>query len=241
MSIWTAMWRTALLITGLIAAPVGLDLEQGFWVHASGAYARGPSGGAAGGGLGDGRGGWWSERCRTWCCHPDRGGAAESAANAAGPDARGGGGGRNRESREFSDRGDFGAVGHAPDREQDGAAAHLTAKASAGPGQEFDTDTAVFVFGEQATEALIRAGCAAPQVRPDRAVIDLRQKVRTYVAIATALGHPAYVGVMQATFGSDWPGRGPAGDWQDVNLDLNGDGILDEHDLELARQRQVTR
>jgi hypothetical protein len=123
-----------------------------------------------------------------------------------------------------------------------GATAHIAAEASAGPGQPVDTATAVFVFSEEATEALIQAGWAAPQVRSDRALADHGQKVlTTYVAIATALGHPAYVGVMQATFGGDWPGRGPAGDWQDVNLDLNGDGIVDEHDLELARQRQVAR
>ena len=122
-----------------------------------------------------------------------------------------------------------------------GAPAHITAKASAGPGQEFDSDTAVFVFGEPATEALIQAGWVAPPVRSDRALVDLGQQVTTYVAIATALGYPAYVGVMQATSGGDAPGRGPAGDWSDVNLDLNGDGIVDEQDLDLARQRQAAR
>jgi hypothetical protein len=120
------------------------------------------------------------------------------------------------------------------------------------PGQELVTDEAVvvipadtakpaFFFEDEATEALIRAGWAAPQVRSDRTLTDHGQKVMTYVAIATALGHPVFVGVMQANFGTDGPGRGAAGDWRDVNLDLNGDGIVDEQDLELARQRQVAR
>lgn len=46
---------------------------------------------------------------------------------------------------------------------------------------------------------------------------------------------------MQASFGDDRPGHRPAGDWRDVDLDLNGDGTVDEQDLELARQRQVAR
>jgi hypothetical protein len=314
------MWQPvarAVLVAGLIAAPVGVDLQHGLWGGASQAYARGSSaGGPGGGGPGEGRGGGVSGRggaehgAASAAGNRDRGGAAENAASAAGPDVGGGGGGGNRESREFSDRGAFGAVGRAPDRKQDGAPAHITAKASAGPGQEFDTDTAVFVsgepatgrgggttpqvrsdralaherdheqdlavarerynravgaaahitakasagpgqefdtdeavfvFGEPATKALIQAGWAMPKVRSGRVLPEHGQKVATYVAIATALGYPAYVGVMQAIFGSDGRGRRPAGDWWDVNLDLNGDGIVDEQDLELAQQQNASR
>lgn len=133
-----------------------------------------------------------------------------------------------------------------------GVTTKVSVQARAQPGQGLVTDEAVvvssaktaepvFVFSDPGTEALIRAGWVGPQVRSDRARADHGHKVTTYVAIATALGYPAFVGVMQATFGSDWPGRGPAADWQDVNLDLNGDGMVDEHDLELARQRQAAR
>jgi hypothetical protein len=261
MSPWTAVWQAvapALLVAGLIAAPVGLDLQQGLWASSE-VYARGSGPGGAGEAgpghsRGDGLGG--------------RGGAGESAASAAGSDAResksaasatgsgagaGRGGAGNPRFENFRHQGAFAEVRPETAREQAltvarerynralSAPAQISAKASVGPGQKYDTAKAVFVFGEKTTEALIQAGWVAPQVRSDRALADHGQKVTTYVAIATALGYPAHVGVLLATLGSDGPGRGPAGDWQDVDLDLNGDGVVDEQDLELAWQRQVAR
>ncbi|MGO4129029.1 hypothetical protein AB4Z01_31860 [Inquilinus sp. YAF38] len=32
------------------------------------------------------------------------------------------------------------------------------------------------------------------------------------------------------------PGTGPSGGWESTNLDVDGDGVVDEHDLSLARQ-----
>jgi hypothetical protein len=47
-----------------------------------------------------------------------------------------------------------------------GAPAHITANASAGPAQPFDSAVAVFVFSEEATETLIEDGWVAPEGRP---------------------------------------------------------------------------
>ena len=68
------------------------------------------------------------------------------------------------------------------------------------------------------------------------------ERVRTYVAIAKALGEGAYVGALQANFGPVTattpppanprpPGARPPGDWATVNLDVNKDGIIDARDL----------
>jgi hypothetical protein len=121
-----------------------------------------------------------------------------------------------------------------------GIPAEITAEASAGPGQS-DTTKAVFVFSEKATEAVMQAGWTAPQAKADHTFASHGERVRAYVAIATALGHSAEVGVLQANFGSGRSAPGPEGDWRNVNLDLNGDGIIDGKDLELARQREAKR
>jgi hypothetical protein len=99
----------------------------------------------------------------------------------------------------------------------------------------------VFVFGEDGTRELIRAGWTVPQPAADGAFASHEEKVRTYVAIATALGSSAEVGILQANFGSGRSARGPEGDWRDVKLDLNGDGIVNREDLELVRQRESMR
>lgn len=228
-SIWTAL-APALVIGGVVAAPGGLDLQQGLWVQTFEAYAHDPRGGDPGrGGPGDGRGGGVGGRS----------GAEQDSASAAGHDARHARGAQGgRESREFSVQGKVSEVARESAGDQAlalarerynralGVTAQVSVAAKAMPGQGLVTDEAVvviptdtaepaFFFEDEATEALIRARWAAPQVRSDRALPEHGQ--------------------------SDGPGRGPAGDWQDVNLDLNGDGIVDEHDLALARQRQAAR
>jgi hypothetical protein len=95
---------------------------------------------------------------------------------------------------------------------------------------------AVFVFSDKTTDALIQAGWAVPRARTDGTFATHSDKVKTYQAVAIALGYSAQVGVLQANFGGAKSGVGPEGDWRDVNLDLNGDGIVDQKDLRLAGQ-----
>ena len=130
--------------------------------------------------------------------------------------------------------------------------AHLSTTASAKPGQglvtsnetvivDSESGEVIHVFGEEEAQALIRAGWMGPQARSDRAFASHGEKVRTYVAIARALDCSPEVGVLQANFGSGRPAPGPTGDWRYVNLDLNGDGVIDRKDLELARQQEAMR
>jgi hypothetical protein len=63
------------------------------------------------------------------------------------------------------------------------------------------------------------------------------ERVRTYVAIAKALGEGAYVGALQANFGPVTATQPlptnprPPGDWATINLDVNKDGVIDGRDL----------
>jgi hypothetical protein len=188
----------AILVAGLIAAPVGLDLQQGFWVAGPEAYARGSDQDGPGGGVGearsDGSGG--------------RGGAGEgatSAARADGPGGRGdagggggaagvargdglggrGGAGEGAASAARGDglggRGGEQTLATARDRYNRalGATAQVTAKAKAGFGKQFDTAKAVFVFSEEEAEALIQAGWVAPLAKAARAFANHGQKVAT--------------------------------------------------------------
>jgi hypothetical protein len=102
-----------------------------------------------------------------------------------------------------------------------------------------ETGEVIHVFDEEATNALIQAGWTAPQAKADHTFASHGERVRTYVAIATALGYSAEVGVLQANFGSGRSAPGPEGDWRNVNLDLNGDSVVDGNDLELARQPEA--
>jgi hypothetical protein len=176
-SVWQRL-APALLAAGLMTALGSLDVQQGLWAPSE-AYARGPSSGGGGeagsGSRGDGVGG--------------RGGAGENAVSAtdsgagAGRDGVGGQGFGN-----FSHRGTVAKAGRDTAREQAlavarerynralGAPTQLSAKASAGPGQESDTVEAVFVFSEKTTEALIQAGWAVPRARAHR--MDVRHSQR---------------------------------------------------------------
>ncbi len=63
---------------------------------------------------------------------------------------------------------------------------------------------------------------------------DQGERVRTYVAIARALGYPADVGALQANAALFEKGEAePVGseDWRNVDLDVNGDGVVDRADL----------
>lgn len=256
MLISTSLWRygvPVLLAGGLLAAPVGLDLQQGLLLTTAKVYARG-SGSGGGGGPGHDPGGRGNSGASAASASSST--SASSSSSSGSSDASGGHGTGDRGVADSDAPGAGGGQDVADARERYNRAlatkAQLSVAASAGPGQGLvsseatvvissETGEAVYVFGDEATEALIRAGWAAPQARADRAFASQDQKVRTYVAIAKALGHSPYIGAMQANFGRDGSGRGPAGDWREVNLDVNGDGTVDEQDLKDARQSGVMR
>jgi hypothetical protein len=238
----TRAWQSvtpAIFIAGLISAPVCLDLQQGGWVAELAAYARGSGQDGAGGGVGAARGDGSGHR-------GDAGGGAATAPRGEGLGGRGetGGGVASVARGDGSGgRGGEETLATARDRYNRalGATAQITAKAKAGSGKQFDTAKAVFVFSEGETETLIRAGWAAPQARAPRAVADHGQKVRTYIAIAIALGYSPYVGATKANFGDAVSRTAPGGAWRDVNFDLNGDGIVDERDVEWAQRHELIK
>jgi hypothetical protein len=83
------------------------------------------------------------------------------------------------------------------------------------------------------TGALMRQGWARREPL-DSGWRNHGERVRTMVAIAKALGHPASVGALQANFGTPYENGlepAPAGDWTVVGLDINGDGRVDRLDL----------
>lgn len=118
-------------------------------------------------------------------------------------------------------------------------------------------------LGDTATAALIDGGWEKPGKTAD-GFANHGERVSTMVALARALGYSPSVGAMQANFGTPQengligpqagdgtldpaerevleqaiadakPGNGPASGWETVDLDVNGDGVVDKEDLDLA-------
>ncbi len=92
----------------------------------------------------------------------------------------------------------------------------------------FGSDEAAKAVEERADTARTEQSLAADGFR------DHGERVRTYVAIARALGYPADVGALQANAAMFEKGEAePVGskDWRNVDLDVNGDGVVDKADL----------
>ncbi len=149
------------------------------------------------------------------------GGGGGGAGAGAGAGAGGGGGG---------ERAAFGgdAAGGPPGRAD---------AASRGEKAYLSDYIAEWFGGGDETAARARAGERTKdrdQLAKEEGFRNHGEKVRTYVAIARALGYPADVGALQANAALFENGEAePVGstDWRSADLDVNGDGIVDKADL----------
>jgi hypothetical protein len=218
---------TLLLAAGLVALPVRVRPPED-WGLGGPAWGRPDGGDRGNGGKSESGGG------------PDHAGKPErdSVADDGGP---GRGKGRGPSGGTLEPSGSGYGLGRLVDRlagqDRGGARARyeraLEGKRPQPAGiDDAELEVAVELTPAQTT-ALLRQGWAR-HARLDESWRNHGERVRTMVAIAKALGHPASVGALQANFGTPFEnGLEPvaAGDWSVVNLDVNGDGAVDRLDL----------
>jgi hypothetical protein len=103
-----------------------------------------------------------------------------------------------------------------------------------GPAEVADIGKRERTLTDDETKAVLARGWQARQ-DDDGEFRNHGERVRTFVAIAKALGLDASVGAMQANFGTaaegfTKPGNGPT-EWQTADLDVNNDGKVTQLDL----------
>lgn len=178
------------------------------------------------------------------------GGGGNGGGNSGGGNAGGNGGGKSDAGDTRGKSADRGSVDRASGAPTDSSLDDDTDVAVSGKGRARQPDDGTFrnhgarvstsvalskELGYGARVGAMQGNFGTPQETGIRALED-----RIAALEADPTTDPRVIDALEAELAERTaavkPGTGPTGGWESTNLDVDGDGVVDEHDLSLARQ-----